>query len=291
MEAYCRPVIPKGSDGIEPELCNVQYTSVDEACKRVRTLGKDTVLSKFDVKGAFRMVPVHPDDRWLLGMKWNGETYVDKVLPFGLQSAPKIYNAVADALLWILTMWDDVDGIHYLNNFLLYGEPRFSYCAEGVPVAPGKTEGPITKLVFLGIQIDTISMTLCLPPPKLERLCREIRRWETLRSCSKREFLSIIGQLQHACCVIKQGRSFLRHMIDLYKVVRELHHKVRLNAGFRSDIRWWGYFLPIWKGTFQISSLIKVDPSITLISDTSGSWGCGAFTSGGQWFQLQLPGS
>ena len=38
----------------------------------------------------------------------------------------------------------------------------------GVPVAPGKTEGPSTKLVFLGIEIDTRSMVLRLPPPKLE---------------------------------------------------------------------------------------------------------------------------
>ena len=154
------------NDGIEPELCTVQYTSVAEACRRVRTLGRDTVLSKFDVKGAFRTVPVHPDDRWLLGMKWNGETYVDKVLPFGLRSAPKIYNAVADALLWILTRWDYVYVIH-LDHFLLFGESRFSQRTEGlhealarcealgVPVTPGETKGPSTKMVFLGIQIDT----------------------------------------------------------------------------------------------------------------------------------------
>ncbi len=64
--------------------------------------GWETVLAKFDVEGAFRTVPVHPDDRWLLGMRWGGQVYVDKVLPFRLGSAPKLYNAVADALLWIL---------------------------------------------------------------------------------------------------------------------------------------------------------------------------------------------
>ena len=95
-----------------------------------------------------------------------------------------------------------------------------------------------------------------------------------------------------ACLLCHQaGRSFLRRMIDLSKVVRELQHKVRLNAGFHSDIRWWGCFLPIWNGTCQISSLIKVNPSITLTSDASRSWGCGAFTTGGHWFQLQLLGS
>ena len=100
-------------------------------------------------------------------MKWNGEMCVDKVLLFGLRSASKIYNAVADALLWILTRWDYVYGIHYLDDFLLFGESRSSQRAEGlcealarcealgVPVAPGETEGPSTKMVFLGIQIET----------------------------------------------------------------------------------------------------------------------------------------
>ena len=188
-------------------------------------------------------------------MQWEGKVYVDKVLPFGLRSAPKLYNAVADALLWILSRFDGADGIHYLDDFLLFGRPNSPQCAValrralarcetlGVPVVPGKTEGPDTRLVFLGIEIDTLSMSLRLPPPKLERLRREILRWETLKCCSKRELLSIIGQLQHACCVIKQGRSFLRRMIELSKSVRELHHKVRLNAGFRSDLRWWACFL------------------------------------------------
>ena len=48
------------------------------------------------------MVPVHPEDRLLLGMSWNGALYVDVALPFGLHSAPKIFNAVADTVEWIL---------------------------------------------------------------------------------------------------------------------------------------------------------------------------------------------
>ena len=168
---------PGGSsvnDGIGPELCGFRYTSVDAACQRVLELGQGAVLAKFDVSGAFRTVPVHPDDRHLLGMRWQGHTYVDKVLPFGLRSAPKLYNVVADGLLWILVTHDDVDGIHYLDDFLLFGVPGAPQCGDslckalarceslGVPVAP-KTEGPATKMVFLGILMDTVSMTLSLP--------------------------------------------------------------------------------------------------------------------------------
>ncbi len=294
---------PRGhsvNDGIEPEMCTLHYTSVDEACKRVFARDRGTVLAKFDVEGAFRTVPVHPDDRRLLGMRWEGQIFVDKVLPFGLRSAPKLYNAVADALLWILENSDGVDGLHYLDDFLLFGDPDSQQCEQalqsalarcdtlGVPVAQRKTEGPSTTLTFLGLELDTTSLTVRLPPAKLDRLRREIQRWEGLKSCSKRELLSIIGQLQHACCAIRPGRSFLRRMIELSKCVRELHHRVRLNAGFRSDLRWWGCFLPIWNGSCPMATLCRVSPQVALTSDASGSWGCGAFTSDGKWFQLQL---
>ena len=79
-------------------------------------------------------------------------------------------------------------------------------------------------------------MIVRLPASKLDRLRREIHLWEGRKSCTKRELLSIIGQLQHACYVIKPGRSFLRQMIELSKGVHELHYQVHLNTVFRSDL-------------------------------------------------------
>ncbi len=78
------------NEGIDLGLCSLQYTSVDFACHKVLELGQGVNLAKFDFSGSFRTVPVHPDDRHLLGMQWWGHTYVDKVLPFGLRSAPKL---------------------------------------------------------------------------------------------------------------------------------------------------------------------------------------------------------
>ena len=203
---------PKGSsvnDGIKSEECSLHYTSVDEACKRVVARGRGAVLAKFDVLGVFSTVPVHPYDRGLLGMRWRDNIYVDKVLPF------EVDYAVAGALPWILIKHDGVEGLHYLDDFLLFGSPGLAQCADalsramarceylGVPVNPSKTEAPCTKLVFLGIELDTISLTMCLPHGKLEHLQKEIRAWGGKKCCTKRELLSIIGQLQHACCVIK----------------------------------------------------------------------------------------
>ena len=58
---------PRGScvnDGIEPEVCSLHYMSVDEACRRVVVYGKFNVIG-----GAFRTIPVYPEDRWLLGTR------------------------------------------------------------------------------------------------------------------------------------------------------------------------------------------------------------------------------
>ena len=60
-------------------------------------LGPGTELAKIDIQNAYRIVPVHLEYRPLLGMKWQGKLYVDTTLPFGLRSAPKIFNAIADA--------------------------------------------------------------------------------------------------------------------------------------------------------------------------------------------------
>lgn len=297
---------PKGAsvnDGIEPELCSMSYTSVDEAVRTILELGPQTEMAKFDIESAYRLVPVHPEDRPLLGMKWKGQIYVDTVLPFGLRSAPKIFSAVADALEFIFKSKGVKRTRHYLDDFILFGAPKSAECQAaldlalrlcqflGVPIAVHKTEGPGTVLIFLGIELDTTAMEIRLPKEKLERLKGEVAEWHRRKSCTKRELLSLIGQLQHACCVVKAGRSFLRRMIDLASSVRELHYKVRLNKGFRSDLQWWACFLPAWNGVGMMSGIIPTAIAGTITSDASGSWGCGAYSEKGEWFQLKLPGS
>ena len=95
--------------------------------------------------------------------------------------------------------------------------------------------------------IDTIKGELRLPANKLERLQALLWEWGDRKSCTRRELESLIGLLNHACKVVRPGRSFLRRMIDLLHAMHgPLHSKtpIRLNAGFRS---WWQEFLVRWK--------------------------------------------
>ena len=49
-------------------------------------------MGKVDIKHAFRICPVQPDQWPLLCFQWLGEYYTDTRLPFGSRSSPFIFN-------------------------------------------------------------------------------------------------------------------------------------------------------------------------------------------------------
>ena len=290
------------NDGIDPALCSLSYTSVDDAAAEICAMGRGTLLAKLDIKNAYRIVPVHPEDRLLLGTKWQGKLFIDTVLPFGLRSAPKIFNAIADALEWIFAHSGIYPTHHYLDDFIFFGRPGTKQCADalttaitlcnklGVPLALDKLLGPSTVLPFLGIELDTDTMELRLPADKLHSLQSLIKSWQGKKSCTKRGLLSLIGHLQHAAKVVKPGRTFVRRMIDLATTAKELHHHIRLNRGFQSDLLWWATFLQEWNGVGMLPTITHLPPNQSITSDASGTWGCAAFWDT-CWFALPWEGT
>lgn len=67
--------------------------------------GQRAYIMKRDWEAAFRNVAVAPSDRWLLGFQWNNIYYTESCLPFGLRTAPFLFNLFAEALQWILQSW------------------------------------------------------------------------------------------------------------------------------------------------------------------------------------------
>ena len=78
------------NDGISADLCSLRYTSVDNAVEIITSLGRSSLLAKFDLSNTYHILPVHPDDQPLLGVTWQANIYMDKSLPFGLRSALKV---------------------------------------------------------------------------------------------------------------------------------------------------------------------------------------------------------
>ena len=165
------PIGSSINDYIYSSTYSLSYCSLDDAYAFINQLGPGTLLSKIDLKDAFRLIPVHTTDWNLLGIQWKEQFYIDTYLPFGLRSAPFLFNHLADAIHWSLKNNYNISHLlHYLDDFLTAGPAYSDICANNLhnmlafcnkinaQIKPSKVEGPTTCLTFLGIQIDTLFM-------------------------------------------------------------------------------------------------------------------------------------
>ena len=150
---------PRGysvNDGIPKDPYSLHYTSVDDAIRILLQLGPGELMAKFDVESAYRNMPIHHEDRYLLGMSWRNQYYIDLTLPFGLRSAPYVFNSIATAVEWILHNNYDVRFIlHYLDDFLTMAPANSRECYDnvtraralfnrlGLPLHPDKCVVPV----------------------------------------------------------------------------------------------------------------------------------------------------
>ena len=227
-------------------------------------------MAKLDIKQAYRNIPVYLTDRPLLGMSWDGKVYVDKTLPFGLRSAPVIFSAVADALGWIMSKKGVTILFNYLDDFLTLGKPGSDECqlnltsmlatcnSTGLPVEVDKCQGPVSCILFLGMELDSVALEIRLPGDKLANLKSLLHSWRGRKACQKRELLSLIGSLSHACKAVRSGRAFLRRLIDLSTTASHLDHFIRLNQEAWSDIEWWHTFASSWNGVAMMKVVSRV---------------------------------
>ena len=84
--------------------------------------------------------------------------------------------------------------------------------------------------------IDTSKSEIRLPEEELHRIHQEIASWLGGNKATKQEILSLVGLLQHATKVIRQGRSFVSQMYATAARVKELDYYTRLGWEFKSDL-------------------------------------------------------
>ena len=106
------------NDGIPHDWGTLEYATYDDAVDALLFTGQGAQFVKRDLKDAFRHIPVATSDQWLLGFHCDDRYWMERYLPFGLRTAPFIFDLFAKALNWILIAvlyWFIV--LHYLDDF------------------------------------------------------------------------------------------------------------------------------------------------------------------------------
>ncbi|XP_069093123.1 uncharacterized protein [Pleurodeles waltl] len=294
---------PEGTsvnDFILEEVTKVSYASVDVAVAMIEQLGPGALMAKTDVKSAFRLLPVHPDDFELLGIQFQGNWYVDKALPMGCSSSCALFERFSTALQWIFQRMTGHQWVtNYLDDFFFAAPADSPLCAAvlsgfveimgdlGVPLAPEKTVGPTTALSFLGIELDTVEGMARLPADKKADMMERIFGMLGRSKVTVREVQVLLGHLNFACRVVRAGRTFCRRLSLALSGHALPHHHVRLKVEVHEDLRMWAKFLESFNG-IPLKTCRDCEWDVQLFSDAAGAYGFGLYWEG-RWCAEEWP--
>ncbi|XP_053558364.1 uncharacterized protein LOC128649240 [Bombina bombina] len=287
---------PRGmsvNDGIDPELVSVKYASFDKAISVVRKAGRGALLAKADVESAFRLLPVHPRSHHLLGCKFEEQFYVDLCLPMGCSISCSYFERFSSFVEWVVKKKSGkVSVVHYLDDFLFVGPAGSGVCELlvtvfgevaqdfGIPISEEKSEGPVTTLSFLGIEIDSINMECRLPEDKVRDLRDVIDGVLRKKKVLLKDLQSLLGKLNFAGRIIPIGRIFCRRMSLATAGVSNPNFHIRLSSDMKEDLKIWQIFLEDFNGSLLIQEAGWSDDQLCLFTDASGAHGFGAFLNG-----------
>ena len=278
------------NDGVNTESyidgpATITLPTVDYMCQRLLQLGPGAYMYKTDLARGYRQLRVDPNDWPLLGFTHRGQTFLDICPPFGLRSAAMCMQRTSEAVCFVHAK----KGFHsrpYLDDF--GGAERDRPTAgkalttlQGIMGELGLCEAqhkvclPAQVMPWLGIDFDSVAMTMTIPPAKMIEVGQITQQWQGRRAASQKEMQQLLGLLQFVASVSPPARIFTNRMLECLREAPRRGQET-LSLGFRSDLK---FFADIWpdyngvrimdKGEVECQQLLELDACTT---------GCGAFT-------------
>jgi hypothetical protein len=244
-----------GLNTYAPKFEHYSYQSVDDA---VTLLKHGYYAAKIDLSKAYRSVGISKRSQQVTGLQWtfeNGQKLVmfDRKLPFGSRASPTVFHRLSQAVKRMMARRGHNNVVVYQDDFLTIGH-NYDDCYKvwrtlmlllrelGFKINYNKLVPPRTSLVFLGIQLDTISCELSLPEDKLSKLRDSVTDFLGRKRVTKQQLQSLVGKLNFAARVVRGARLFLRHFFDAIAVLKKRHHRVRMRGAIKDDLCWWDTF-------------------------------------------------
>jgi hypothetical protein len=201
-------------------------------------------------------------------------------LPFGLCTAPFLFNIFGEALHWIFEHVYGQSLVHYLDDFLFIGgEPKTLFTEVctflGLEEKTSKAmDGHIVD--FTGIELDSNKMEARLPSDKHDRASVAVQHLLQCGTTSPKVLQSTLGFLSFCTRVITLARPFLRNLFNFLQSVSHIHPLSIRRLPFKAtiDLRWWTIFLQHWSGKRLIHQNRHI---IHVYTDASGTKGIGGW--------------
>ena len=130
-------------------------------------------------------------------------------------------------------------------------------------------------MVFLGIQFDTMNLTLSIPIQRVQETLTLLDQCLNANEMSPMEIQSVVGKLQFLANCVRPGRLFMSRILEFMRGLPD-RGCFSVTDSVKADMWWWKLFLPRYNGI----SLMAVDhwslPDEVIACDACLT-GCGAW--------------
>ena len=145
---------------------------------------------------------------------------------------------------------------------------------------------PSCVMTFLGVQFNTLDLSLTITPDRLAEVSNLLERWTEKEHSTRQELQALLGKLHFVTNCVRPGRVFVSRLLNFLRSIPE-NGKVKLTEEVKKDIRWWLKFMPTYNGVSMMPWQQWSEPDEVLSTDACLT-GCGAWVFD-EFFHCQFP--
>ena len=164
------------------EFVDYHHFKMDTFQTALKLIQAGCFMASADLKDAYYSIPVHPEHRKYLMFEWEGQYYQFTCLPNGLSSAPRVFTKILKPVYSHLRSIGHICMGHIDDSLLLVayslGSCRkniydtvnlFTLLGFTIHLVKSVLE-PTQTIQFLRFVIDSVAMTVKLPPSKAAKV-------------------------------------------------------------------------------------------------------------------------
>lgn len=230
--------------------------NVESFVNELKIMGPGSYMSSTDVSRAYKNFRSDPLDWPLLAFQWEGSYYTDVSMPFGSRASSCHMQRVADAIVGMLADRDVIAKM-YIDDLIILS-PNLQKANRdlnvaqtllkelGLPEAQDKIQRPATRVTWLGVEIDSVEMTVSMPEGKLTEVRQCVENARSRRSLTKKHLQSLLGKIIHVAKCIRPARLFVARLLEALRGMKGKYIKITKDMG--DDLDWFHELAAEWNG-------------------------------------------
>ena len=263
-------ILPSVNDLIDIDKYTCKFATVTDGVKAMMEMldkQNECWACKSDIKDAFLTLPCKHNEMHLYGfaldINYSDPTlnlpdfaikkeglhtvvFINSRFGFGLRSAPRIFETLAQAVRAIAKNVFNVQiTISYLDDCLILASTKENAEKDleiylsvlrmiGLEPQMKKTSTEATQIIdFLGLELDSTTQEVRIPPVRIKNMITILKHWRCKKTCMKSELYSLVGTLQYLSRGVPPGRLFMRRLLDTLHSKKNTNEDALLNPAFK----------------------------------------------------------